>query len=103
MSAELADLALEQAPGRRPELALPALVEAAAELGAESRDVRGVEDHAARGDLVTELAVQVVGVGALHREVRPHVALHDLLHVSAHRAPEARVGGPGEARPNGVG
>src|SRR5256885_874508 len=103
MSAELADLALEQAPGGGPELALPALVETAAELGAESRDVRGVEDHAARGELIAELAVQVVGVGALQGDVLLHVALHDLLHVPGQRVPELQVGEQVEARPHVVG
>src|SRR5207302_8746961 len=96
-SGQLAALALDQAPGGRPELALPALVEAAAELRAEGRDVRGDEDHAARGELVAELAVQVVGVGALHRDVLLHVTLHDLLHVPGQRVPELQVGEQVEA------
>src|SRR3954447_25555791 len=74
-SSQPADLALEQIPGRRAELALPALVEAAAELRPEGRDIGDVERHAARGQLRLELAVQVVGVSALQSDIFADVSL----------------------------
>src|SRR5207302_4878705 len=100
--AELADFVLEDRPGGCAELLLPALVEAAAELGAEARHVGIVEDQAALREPLAQLAVEVVGIGALRRDVLLHVALDDLLDLLRQRVPEAQIREQVEARPHVV-
>src|SRR6266853_3707187 len=68
-STEPADLALDEGPGRGAELGFPALIETAAELRAESVHVGGIEHQSPRGEFRLELAVEIVGVGALQRDV----------------------------------
>src|SRR6266705_3024162 len=101
-STEPADLALEEGPGRGAELGFPALIETAAELRAESVHVGGIEHQSARGELRLELAVEIIGVGALQRDVLLHVALHHLLHVSGQAVPEPEIGEQVEPRPHVV-
>src|SRR5215211_8621338 len=86
--AELADLGLEQAPGRIAELLLPALVETGAELAPERARISGIEGDPVVRQRRLELPVELVRIGALPPHVLAHVAIDHGLHVCRQRLPE---------------